>query len=436
VQRIGRLFNRVVGNRLVSDSSFMFAANLISTGTSMLSSLVLIRVLGAEQMGLIVIATTLIAALVDFMDVRTPEALIKFMGGALAQGRPREALAYLYIGVGVDAAMMLLTVIVLLLALPAALTIYPADVEPLARIYLWSVPFEMLATSASALLYVFKRFRLHGWIRIVHSLIALIVLVALALHGREAVVWGYVINLGIGFAFWLIAALWLLRTQFESLRGAAYRSAWRDFLPFAFHTSMMASMKAVSGNIDVLLIGALRPAADAAFLRIARSGASLMTLPIAPLTSVLYPLINEAWARQQIAEVKRLIRQYTLITGAIVGAALLVVWIAGDFAVSLLYGVENLPIADVLKILVIGMALESLAGWMRLTTMAHGQPGLVTFTGFAAMLLRIVAAVPLIYVFGAPGAAWAYVIGVLVSVGLNIVYTLPRVGLPLNRLLR
>ena len=248
--------------------------------------------------------------------------------------------------------------------------------------------------------------------------------------------WGYVINTVIAFALWITAAAWLLRTQFESLRGEDYRPAWREFVPFAFHTSIMASMKAVAGNLDILLLGALRPPSDAAFMKIARSGASLMLLPIAPLTSVLYPLINEAWVKRQIEQVKRYIQQYTLITGAVVGAAIIVVWIAGEFVVSLIYGVENIPVAWVLKILVIGMAIESLAGWMRLTTLANGKPGLVTFTGFAALMARIVASVPLIYALGAQGAAWAYVISVIVSVSLNIGYVLPRLGIPLNRLLR
>ncbi len=434
----GGLFNRVIRNRLVSESSFMFGANLISTGTSMLSSLVLLRVLGADQMGLIVIAMTMINTIVDFMDVRTPEALIKFMGSALSRERPREAMAFFHIGIGVDLGMTLLTVIVILVALPVVINFYPAraDLEPLISIFLWSVPFNMLITSASSLLYIFKRFKMHGIIRIVHSLITLVVLVVLAPIGREAVMWGYVINTVIAFALWITAAAWLLRTQFESLRGEDYRPAWREFVPFAFHTSIMASMKAVAGNLDILLLGALRPPSDAAFMKIARSGASLMLLPIAPLTSVLYPLINEAWVKRQIEQVKRYIQQYTLITGAVVGAAIIVVWIAGEFVVSLIYGVENIPVAWVLKILVIGMAIESLAGWMRLTTLANGKPGLVTFTGFAALMARIVASVPLIYALGAQGAAWAYVISVIVSVSLNIGYVLPRLGIPLNRLLR
>lgn len=432
------LYRRVMGSRLISDSSFIFAANLVSTAASMITSLVLIRVLGAEHMGLIIIAMTLVSTVVEFMDVRTSEALIKFMGSAVARERPREAMAFFHIGVGVDLVVTLVTLVILLVLLPAALTLYPAraDLAPLAAIFLWSVPFTMLVASASSLLYIFKRFRLHGIIRIVHSGIALVVLITLASSGREAVMWGYVANAVIAFALWVGAAGWLIRREFADVRGEAYRESWRAFVPFAFHTSLMASMKAIAGNIDVLLLGALRPPADAAFFKVARGGASLLSLPITPLNNVLYPLINESWAAGKIEQVKRYIRQYTLITGAIVAGAILVVWTAGEFVVALLYGAENLPVAGVLKILVAGMALEALAGWMRLTTMANGQPGLVTFTGFAALMSRVVSAVPLIYALGAEGAALAYGIGVLVSVGLNTFYVLPRVGIPITRLLR
>jgi O-antigen/teichoic acid export membrane protein len=438
VSRIQELVYRFVRKSFLVDSSSLFFANVVTTATGLLTSVILIRVLGADVMGFIVIAMTLINTVVSFMDVRTPEALIKFMGSALARERPREAMAYFHIGLGVDIAVTFVTVTLILLLLPIVVAFYPNNesIEPLARIYVWSVPFNMLLTSTAVLLTVFKRFRIHAFIGVVHATVSLLVLIALVPYGPVSVVLGYVANAVIGFAFWSAAGAWILVSQFQSPRGEGYGSAWRAFVPFMFHVSVMESMKAVAENIDVLLLGALSLPAEVTFYKIARNGASLMNLPISALNKVLYPLINEAWATQKLRVVNQYIRSYMTTTGFISLVTVLGWWFAGELAVQLVYGAENIAIAWIARILVLGMSLQAILGWIRFTTLAAGRASLVTFTGFAALMTRIVFAILLVVFYGAPGAAWAFNLSVMVSVTMNVTYVLPRIGIPLQGIFR
>src|SRR5262249_44941265 len=153
------------------------------------------------------------------------------------------------------------------------------------------IPFAMLVNTFSAVLLVFKRFRLHAALRVIYSTFTLICLPLLASQSLMAVAVGYVIINIFAFAIWTGAAIWLMVKNFDSFRGSEYRAAARQFVPFAFHTSAMASLKAIGSNIDILVLAAFRPSNEVEFLNQARSAANLMTLVTTPVVTVIYPLM-------------------------------------------------------------------------------------------------------------------------------------------------
>ncbi|NJO83386.1 MAG: hypothetical protein HC828_11585 [Blastochloris sp.] len=114
----------------------------------------------------------------------------------------------------------------------------------------------------------------------------------------------------------------------------------------------------------------------------------------------------------------------------LVGAGGLLIF--ADFLAVLVYGPDYLPMGNVIRVLAVGVLIESAAGWVRQVTLANGTPSLGTFSNTAAFFARLLSAVPLVYYQGALGAAAAYCISVLVSVMVNTFYVLPRIGL-LNR---
>ena len=79
----------------------------------------------------------------------------------------------------------------------------------------------------------------------------------------------------------------------------------REFMPFVFHTSVTASLKVITANIDVLILGAMRPISDVAIFRIGRSAAMLVVLPTLPIRTVIYPELNEALAKRDLARARQ-----------------------------------------------------------------------------------------------------------------------------------
>ncbi|MBN1287333.1 MAG: oligosaccharide flippase family protein [Anaerolineae bacterium] len=420
-------------SRFLRDSSVMFTGDMASTALSLLASIIIGRTLGDDNYGLVAIAITAVETVVQFMDVRTMEGLIKFMGEALALERPRDAVTYFYVALGIDALLMVITLVVVRLVAPllVAASEYAGLLQPLALIYLFTVPFNMLESTFSAVLIIYQMYRLYTVKVILRGVVLVFCLGLLAGQGMAALAWGYVVAAAFDFGVAVIMAVGLMMRRLgpANLRGHGYREATRRFIPFAFHTSLMASLKAVGTNIDVLLLGALRPPAEAGFFKIARNAANLMGLPVAPMGTVIYPAINEAWAKDDLPRVKYLIRQFMQYSAAISVTLALGLIVAADFLVDITYGPDYAPVANIIRLLAVGVVIGNIARWMRPTVMAAGKPQLVSLSGVVGLVVQILAAPLLVWQFGALGSALESNLIVLTMVGVNVFYVLPRVGL-------
>jgi O-antigen/teichoic acid export membrane protein len=422
------LVKRILTSRVLRDSGVIFIGRWVNLALSILTSALVARALGLEQTGLVTLAMASVSIVVQFIDVRTSEALIRFMGNALAREERDEALSYFHIGLLVDVVVAALALLVVLLIVPPILNGY-ADRDrllPLFSIYVLTTPFTILQNTFEAAFTIYRRFRLQTLLDIGMAVLSLIVLVALSASGMEAVIWGYVVVAIVNLVVTGGVSLGLLQQGLRGAKGTGYRERLRQFMPFALHTSLMGSIKAAAVHFDALLLGGLRGPADVALFDKARSALSLLSLPVSPVSSVIYPMMNEAWAKKDPARLRYLIQRFMVFSLVVGLAGAVVFFIAADWLVILIYGTEFAAAAGLLRIMLIGIVLELVMGWVRTVAMVAGRPQLVTYTGLTAIIGRYVATVPLIGALGAAGAAIGYNIGAGLSVLLNAVFVLPR----------
>jgi O-antigen/teichoic acid export membrane protein len=426
-----RLFDRFARSRLLRDSSVLLVANWSATALGLLTSIVVARTLGDYTLGQTIIAATLVTTLIHFMDIRTGEGMIRFMGNALVRGERREAVTFFYVGLSADVGLMAATLVLALIAVPLAAGAYdqPDLIRRLAGIYILTIPFATLEESFSAVLNVFKRFNLLAMITILHALARLAILLTLARYGAAAVMWGHVGAAAFSFLLYVITGAWLLVRNLGTLRGQGFTAAWRKFLPFAFHTSLAQSLKSISENVDVLVLGAVRPPNVTSYFDIARNAANLITTPTTPVSTVVYPEMNEAYARGDLKRIRHLMRRYTAGTLAISGAIYAVLALAAGWLVRVLYGPEFLPAAGLIRILGISVVIQSALRLVRPAAMAANRPQIVTYYGLVSIVVRVLLLVPLAVWLGGAGAALAQVITTLLMVNVHLFYVLPRLGL-------
>jgi O-antigen/teichoic acid export membrane protein len=380
---------------------------------------------------LVIVATTLVNTVIQFATLRTDEALIRFMGASLTQGSHQEAITFFYVGLTADALVSAGTVLLALLLLPVVAHLYPegAALRPLATIYLVSIPFLTLEDTFASLLSVFKRFGAQAALTVLVALSRLVALIMLAPSGTTAVVWGYVAVSVLSFALTCGVGLRLLRVNLKSFAAGNLRGAWRRFVPFTFHTSLTASLIAVAKNVEILVLGALRPVGEVSFFKIAQSASSLISMPTSPVVTILYPELNEAWARGDRSRARSLVRRYVLYALLVSAGIYVLLFVSVDWLVHAIYGSGYQPVGELVRILGLGVILGNVFHWARQATQARGKPELATFYNFGALALRIACVIPWVFYLGAIGAAWSYDLATCFAVALIVAYVLPRLDL-------
>ncbi len=111
IDRIRGLIGRLLGSRIFRDSSVLVVAGWVSLGLSLVASVILARRLGPDRYGLVILGMTLVTTIVQFLDIRTDEGLIHFMGGALAREEQSEAVTFFYVALSADTLLMMATVL-------------------------------------------------------------------------------------------------------------------------------------------------------------------------------------------------------------------------------------------------------------------------------------------------------------------------------------
>jgi O-antigen/teichoic acid export membrane protein len=425
----------------------MMVANYSAMALAMVTSFVLARLLGPSNLGMVYTSLALVDTVVQFLDIRSGEAMIRFIGGALARDERSEALTFLAVGLSADFALMAVSVLATLIAVPLASRLYPQPdvIGALAGIYIAAVPFATLYGSFSALAHIFRRWNLLAAAVMVIALARSGLLVWAASRGQVMVMWAFVWTEVFSFIVYILLGATLLfrhmgppgglrggqvrRWLRAGLRGASYHAAWKQFIPFALHTSITASLKAIAVNVDVLLLGALRPPAEVAYFKIANSAANLITMPTAPVSNVIYPEMTEAWARRDSSRVRRLVRQFSILSLAISGACWAFLFLTADWLVAVFYSPEFIPAGNLIRVIGVGIVLESVFRWVRPLAMAQNRPQLVTFYGAASILLRLVLLIPFIFYLGSMGAALAYLVVVVFNILVIVFYVMPRLEL-------
>jgi O-antigen/teichoic acid export membrane protein len=436
--RIDAVIKRILQSRILRRSSALMVSNFATQGILFLLSLFLAKKLGADDYGLMLLSMTIVKGVMNFLDLKSDDAIVRFMGEALAKEQKQEAITVFYVGLIADAAIMVATVVILFAAMPVISGIYGNNelLMSLVRIYILSLPFSLLDNLFSTVLVVVKRYYLLAWLVILNSLVTVACVVGLSSLGDVVMtMWGYVLAAVVVFVGQVALGTFVLYREVGTFKGKDFAVSWRRFLPFAFHTNLTGYLKAVGGNVDILILGAVRPAAEVSFYKIARSATQLMGIPISPVSTVIYPSLNEAWAQQNERRARDLIGRFFLFTGTISVVAMLGLLVLADPAVLLVYGSEFAPTANLIRVLAIGSVFAQLNSIAQPVMFANGRPDLNTYQKLGSSILKLVLSVLLIPLLGAIGAGVGFTTSAIIIFMTTILLIFPVLGIwrPANK---
>lgn len=422
-----RLFQNELIRRVVKNSSYLFSATGFSAALSMLQGILVARLLGVENFGIlaaIMAFTSLINKLVSF---RMGEVVIRYVAQYTESGdQPRAQAVFKGAALTEMLASILAFGLICLLA-PLAAQYLAKDESTTSWFILYGliVLANLIAESSMGLLQIFDRFGRVAALSLVQSIVTLtlVILVYLAHGGMFGILVSYLLGKTVGALALTLAAVkeasdrwgrdWW-RTPLSLLRLQR-----RELAYFAFHTNISASLSVVNKDSELLWVSLFQDSVQTGYYKLALSLANVVQLPVSPLPQATYPELTRQAARQNWEGVRTVLRQGSYLAGSYSLAASLLLAVFGYPLIYFLYTPQYLPAYPALLILLVGYLFANTFYWRRNALLALGRADFPARLNFILACLKLVGILLLVpkygYLASAALLSGYYIVGSLIS---------------------
>lgn len=411
------------------NSIWAFSSTAVAALGLLAETIILARYLGPAAFGTLLLLIAYPEAVQQVLDFRARDAMTRYLGGFLAEGRTRDGVAIVKLLWLVDAAVGLLTLLFVVATawIAAELLLGDSSQGRLMAIYAFGLFFGTLDTASGSVLRVLNRFALSFAAGAGASVgrLGLILGVVLAGGGLEPLIWARAgaellttLLLGAVTLHAAVPILWTDRhTPIRVLGGR-----FREIIRFLVSSNLIGTLRTASTKLDVIVVGLIASPVTVGLYRIAvRFGTTPLMLGDA-LQAAVYPRFARDVVLKRRDPMRHIASRATLIIGAIMLPVALIAAIVGHDVVTLLAGSAYGAAGTAFTLCFAGASLAVLFFW---------APSLILATGHASRLLAVVAAAVvtqfaglllLVPPLGAPGAAAALVASQLLLVTLQIAF--------------
>ena len=221
----------------------------------------------------------------------------------------------------------------------------------------------------------------------------------------------------------LLAWSRLVRRGFFRDAAAPSRKLARRIAAYGARAQVGGVVTQLNLRLDFVLLSILAGPAVLGIYAIASKFAELLKILGMALTYVLYPQFAREGRATATSRARSLLPKAALLTG---GTAL-PLWIAASLVIPAFYGDDFEPAITPARIILLGLALEGVAGVISAFLYGVGRPGLNSSAMAVGLVATIVLDLLLIPRFGAVGAAAASAVA-YATVTLTLGYFFWRVG--------
>ncbi len=228
------------------------------------------------------------------------------------------------------------------------------------------------------------------------NIVRLVFLLLLMLvgFGLYEVLWVYVAST------WLVLAMYLVYAV-RTLRGVVQlRLSWavaRDLLWFSFPLLGVSIMANVVTWTTTLTLGYLQSAGELARFSAPMRLAAIIPVPLAGMNFLFLPVVSKLVARDAIQEVQELYRSTTKWAFLVTLPLLMYLVVDAEFVVTFLFGASYHDSANVLRVVVLGFAINAFTGPNGAALVAFGDTRtqfVLAVTAAAAAVLLCLLLVP------------------------------------------
>jgi O-antigen/teichoic acid export membrane protein len=408
-----RFFENELIRRLVKNSSYLFSSTSISAALSMLQGILVARLLGVENFGVLGTITLFTSVINKLASFRMSELVVRYVGEYSESGEGELAAAVYKLASIAEAFTSLFAFLLILLLAPLAAQYLAKDPSTtnLFRIYGLIIPANFMMESSVGLLQILDRFRRMASINVAQSFVTLglISITYFAQGDLTQIVFSYLTGKIIGAAGITIAALLVANHQWGTGWWRApirlLKAKYRELLHFGVSTNLSASISLVTKDSEVLWVSFFRSPLEAGYYKLALALANIVQMPVSPMPQATYPELSRQAARSQWANMRYIMRQGSTLAGGYTFLATIGLIFLGPWIIRTLYTPEYMPAYPALLILLAGLLFANTFYWRRGALLSLGHPDFPAKVYFLLAGIKVVLVVLLVPKYGYLAAA-------------------------------
>ena len=378
--------------RVIKNSSYLFGSNVFASGLGFLQGIVIIRLIGLPNLGLVVVIQTFASNINRLLSFRMSEVVVKQLGPALADDKKPEAAALVKAAGLTEAAVSLLACLAFVLLTPLAARIFAHDTSSLPWFIFYGLILliNLLYETSTGILQTTHRFRNMGRFTLIQAVITFSIIGSIYILYRwvamqflapylvPAVLLAYVV----GKAYYNISLVTLALQEINATLGKGW---WRISLEkltgkralalFVLNTNLHGTVNLIFRDNIPLYLGALLSTTQVAYFSLAFTLISTITLILDPLIAPTYSEISRTIAKYQWDTTLRLLRRVTALASGIVLAVAGFWALTGWWLIPFVYKPQARPAYPLLLILLLGYGFSGIFQWNRSLMLSLGKAG-------------------------------------------------------------
>lgn len=406
-----------IQKKLYLNASWLFGGKTASGIFTAIQTVVVARLLGVSDYGLLTLVIAYISILNMFFDLKVWETATKYIGTYLEQGELDKTRSMIKLSYVLDIGSGIIAFIIAILSakLISVYVIKSPDAYVLIWIFSISLFIDTANSTSDAILRVFDRFKTIAFINSSQKLLRLLIVAGFlfAGFGIKGVLYGFIIASFLGFAVRMWA---VVRTLDESgLQGwlgakiGLVRDEWKGIAWFLGNTSFIATLK--TGNekyLGVMILGYFAGKDAVAYYKIASSVASIINKVVDPLYEAIYPELIKFTTSNAYTDFKKMIKSTTKALVFIIIPAAVIMIIFAEPIISIVFGSDYLPATNALRIMAAAMLILKLTFWINPALLSMNRPGLRTILGLISTVFYLALMLVLAPEYSYVGAALAF----------------------------
>lgn len=403
--------------RLFLNASWLLGGKTASSVFSAIQTVVVARMLGVSEYGLLALIIAYVDILNQLFDFRVWETATKYIGTFWTSGekeKTRSMIKLSYI-VDISSGIVAFLIAIATAGIASRYLISSPQAQILICIYALSLLIDTANSTSDAILRVFDRFKTIAFIASLNNLIRLI-MVSTVLYlgmGIKGVLLSYIAASFVGFTLRLLAVAKTLKDigieRWWSARLDLIRQHWKGIAWFLGNTSLTGTIKMANDNyLGVLVLGYLAGKESVAYYKVAKSVVKLINRITDPLYEAIYPELVKLFSLGAIEDIKRLLKEATKNLGKVIVPIAAFIFIFSYHILYFVFGAKYTPSSIALKLITVATLISLLTFWINPAFLAIEKVGLRNVIAIGSTLTYLLLLLPLAIKYSYIGAAIAF----------------------------